>query len=126
MTDCSVGLTLSPLSRKSLVVRNNGGAFTSDARVLLLHAAAYVWLEARPESALPATGAIAKRLWCPLGQASSADPGFPAGPIGAVALASEVPLHQGRLPSFQIVSRFTVRLRSSGGCQASLTKLNDT
>lgn len=36
MTECSAGLTLSPLSCKPVVVRNDGGALSSDAGVLLL------------------------------------------------------------------------------------------
>jgi len=36
MTDCSLQITLFPLPRKPVVVRNDGGALTSDAGVLLL------------------------------------------------------------------------------------------
>jgi len=36
MTECSTELTLLPLSRKPVTVRNDGGALTSDAGVLLL------------------------------------------------------------------------------------------
>jgi len=36
MTECSAELTLSPLSRKPVVVSNDGGALTSDAGALLL------------------------------------------------------------------------------------------
>jgi len=36
MTECSADLTLFPLSRKPVVVRDDGGALTSDAGVLLL------------------------------------------------------------------------------------------
>ena len=36
MTDCSLSLTLFPLPKKPVIVRNDGGALTSDAGVLLL------------------------------------------------------------------------------------------